>query len=204
MVSKRSKESAAISGIVAGGLLASLELGAGLLTSSLGLISSAFNTIIDFTAAVIAFFAVRKAAEPPDLEHPYGHEKIEALAGMLEIILLFGVCVGIVYAAVLRLVTGSVRVEMLSLAFGVNFVSIIVDSYAFLRLRKTGKKKASAALQAGSLHFFSDALVAAIVLAGLGLYHFGFVLADSVAALLIVPVVLFSSRGVLKSTTGIW
>ncbi len=204
MVSKqKSKESAAKSGIVAGGLLATIELTVGILTSSLGLISSAFNTVMDFTSAIIAFFAVRKAAEPPDLEHPYGHEKIEALAGMLEILLLFVVCAGIMYEALHRLVAVSGKVEMLNLAFGVNFLSMVIDSYAFLRLRKTGKEQASTALEAGSLHFLTDAIIAVIVLVGLGLYNFGYESADSAASLLVVSVVLFSSKGLLKRTTGI-
>ena len=204
MVSKKkSKESAAISGILAGGFLAAIELTAGILTSSLGLVSSAFNTVMDFTAAIIAFFAVRKAAEPPDLEHPYGHEKVEALAGMLEIILLFVVCAGIVYESVLRLMTASGKIEMLNLAFGTNFLSIVIDSYAFLRLRKTSKEHASTALEAGSLHFFVDAVIAVIVLVGLGLYNFGYGPADSVAALFVVLLVFFSSRSLLSRTTGI-
>jgi len=204
MISKqKSKESAAISGILAGGLLATLELTAGIITSSLSLISSAFNTVMDFIAAILAFFAVRKAGEPPDVEHPYGHEKIEPLAGLMEIILLFAVCLWILYEAIIRLVTVSSRVEMWSLAFGINFASIIIDSYAFLRLRKAGREHASAALEAGSLHFSTDALVAVTVLVGLALYKLGYRPADPIAAIVVVSIVLFSSRGLLKRTAGI-
>ena len=192
-----------MSGIIAGGLLAAIELTAGILTSSLGLISSAFNTVMDFTAATIAFFAVRKAAKPPDVEHQYGHEKVEALAGLMEIILLFVVCGWIVYEAILRLVTASGRVEIWPLAFGINFVSITIDSYAFLRLKRSGREHVSIALEAGSLHFFVDALIAVIVLVGLGLYQLNFKLADSVAAIFVVSIVLLSSRNLLGKTTGI-
>ena len=201
---QKSKESAAKSGILAGGILVAIELTTGILTSSLGLISSALNTIMDFTAATIAFFAVRKAAKPPDVEHHYGHEKIEALAGLMEIILLFVVCGWIVYEAVLRLATASGRIEMWPLAFGVNFVSIIIDSYAFLRLKRSGREHVSIALEAGSLHFFVDALIAAIVLVGLGLYQLlDLKLADSVAAIFVVSIVLLSSKNLLGKTTGI-
>ena len=42
------------------------------------------HSAIDLIASIVAFFSVRKADEPADAEHPYGHEKIENLAAMIE------------------------------------------------------------------------------------------------------------------------
>ena len=94
MSTKRSgmSESAAKKGILAGAILTVLEITGGLLSGSLGLMSSAFNTLTDFVAAVITYFAVRESSKPPDEIHTYGHEKNESIAAIGEILLLFTVC----------------------------------------------------------------------------------------------------------------
>ena len=61
--------------------------------------------MIDLIASVIAFVAVRRADEPADEEHPYGHEKVESVAASIEgMLILVGAGV-IVYEAVRRLST---------------------------------------------------------------------------------------------------
>jgi len=200
---QKEKESAAISGVWTGGILGIIELGGGILTASLGLIASALNTILDFMATIIAFVAVRKAGEPPDEEHLYGHEKMESLAALAEIVLLFVVCAWIIFQAFNRLSSGFGEVEMWPLALGINFVSILLDAYAFRRYRSAARKYGSEALGAGALHFITDGLIALVVITGLALYQFGSIwYADSLAALGVVGFILISGVRMMKDATG--
>ncbi|MFM9043401.1 MAG: cation transporter, partial [bacterium] len=68
-----SKESAAGVSIAYNLLLIALKVVVGVITGSVAIISEALHSIMDLVAAVVAFVSVRKADEPADEEHPYGH-----------------------------------------------------------------------------------------------------------------------------------
>lgn len=200
MTAKRSSAtSAALKGIFSGGVLAAVEIIGGLMSGSLGLISSALNSLMDFIAAIITFFAVRESSKPADEAHMYGHEKIESAAAIGEILLLFFMCIWIVFTAVDTLLSGEALVEQFWVAMGTNFLSICLDLFAFISLRRTSRANGSQASEASALHFLNDLLIAVMVIVGLGLYRFGLWYADSVAALGIVAYIGYSSIGLLKS-----
>jgi cation diffusion facilitator family transporter len=204
MSTKRSEksESAAKKGILAGAILTVVEVTGGLVSGSLGLMSSAFNTLTDFVAAVITFFAVRESSKPPDEVHTYGHEKIESVAAIGEILLLFAVCLWIGYNAFSRLMSGGRDIDLFWIAVGTNFVSIVVDMFAFLNLRVSSKKYKSEAIEAGALHFLNDLLIAVVVIVGLVFYLFGVWYADSIAALCIVGYIVYSGLNAVKNSFG--
>src|ERR1700726_3286780 len=83
--------------IAAAGLLVALKLGVGVLTGSLGLISSGIESSGDVVAATLTFFAVRLGGRPADPEHPYGHRRAENLGALGEaaILLAGGVIVSV-------------------------------------------------------------------------------------------------------------
>src|ERR1700694_4273834 len=74
--------------LAAAGFLVILKLGAGLVSGSLGLISSGLESSGDVIAATITFFAVRLSGRPADVEHPYGHRRAENLGALGEAAIL--------------------------------------------------------------------------------------------------------------------
>src|SRR4051812_17563441 len=94
------KRRAAIASLGFNALSTLLKLIAAVLTGSVALLSEAVHSTTDVVASFIAFISVRAAALPPDEEHPYGHGKIESLAGFGESIMLLLIVVYIVVEAV--------------------------------------------------------------------------------------------------------
>ena len=91
------KSRAAALSIASNSALIALKLAAGAITGSIAIITEAVHSLVDLVASVIAFVSVRKADEPADEEHPYGHEKVENLAAAIEgILILVGAAI-IVY-----------------------------------------------------------------------------------------------------------
>jgi len=120
------KSRAAALSIASNALLIALKLAAGAITGSIAIITEAIHSLIDLVASVIAFVSVRKADEPADEEHPYGHEKVENLAATIEgILILVGAAV-IVYEATHRLVVGS-SVESLGVGIAVMGFSVLAN-----------------------------------------------------------------------------
>ena len=80
----RTKAGAASLSVASNSVLIALKLAAGAITGSIAIITEAIHSSIDLLASVIALISVRKADEPADAEHPYGHEKVENLAPAIE------------------------------------------------------------------------------------------------------------------------
>src|SRR4051794_41643341 len=78
------KPRAAAVSIASNSALIALKLAAAAITGSVAILSEALHSAIDLVASVIAFVSVRKADEPADPEHPYGHEKVENVAATIE------------------------------------------------------------------------------------------------------------------------
>ena len=86
-----------------------LKVVAGAITGSIAIITEAVHSSIDLLASIVAYFSLRKADEPADASHMYGHAKVENLAAAIEgMLILVGAGV-IVYEAVRRLADGRRR-----------------------------------------------------------------------------------------------
>src|SRR5205823_1687331 len=79
-----SKRRAATLSIVSNSTLIVLKLAAGAATGSVAIITEAVHSSIDLLASIIALISVRKADEPADDDHRYGHGKAENLAAAIE------------------------------------------------------------------------------------------------------------------------
>jgi cation diffusion facilitator family transporter len=184
------KKRVAFISVLAAVFLTGFKLIIGFLTGSLGIISEALHSGLDLVAAVITYFAVRISDKPADSEHQYGHGKIENLSALIETILLLITCIWIIYEAVHRLITGNTHLEVTVWSYIVVITSIIIDISRSRALYRVAKKHNSQALEADALHFSTDIWSSAVVLLGLICANFGFLSADSIAALAVAVIVL--------------
>ena len=133
----RTKSGAAALSIASNAPLIAIKLAAGAITGSIAIITEALHSLIDLVASVVAFISVRKADEPADADHPYGHEKVESLAATIEgMLILVGAGI-IVYEATHRLVVGS-EVETLGVGIAVMGFSVLANLAVSTVLSQTG------------------------------------------------------------------
>jgi cation diffusion facilitator family transporter len=184
-MSTSEKQSVALFSMFASAGLAGSKLFAALFTGSLGILSEAIHSVIDFGATVITWFAIRWSDLPPDEEHHYGHAKIESIAALVETGLLFATTGWIVWEAISRLMSGHGHVEITWWAVAIIAGSIIIDYNRARALSRVAKKTSSEALEADALHFSSDMWSSLVVLAGLAAVWLGVPAADSIAALVV-------------------
>src|SRR5487761_2552685 len=78
------KEKAALGSIAASAGLAAAKAVIGLLTGSLAILSEAGHSLIDLSATLLTYFAVRISGKPADAEHQYGHGKVESVTALAE------------------------------------------------------------------------------------------------------------------------
>lgn len=159
----------ALSSVVAAVVLLILKLVVGWLSQSLGMLSEAAHSGLDLVAATITFFAVRAAVRPADVDHQYGHGKIDNLSALAETILLFIVCGWIIYEAINRIFFTKVAVDANIWTFIVMALSIVVNISRSKALYRVARKYNSQALEADALHFRTDVWSSAVVIVGLAL-----------------------------------
>ena len=78
--SLRTGQGSALKGILVNGALGAAKLAAGVLGHSYALIADACESFSDVMGSCVTFYALKKASEPADLEHPAGHGRAETLA----------------------------------------------------------------------------------------------------------------------------
>jgi cation diffusion facilitator family transporter len=186
---EQKKQSVALSSVAASMLLTIMKIVAGLMTGSIGILSEAAHSAMDFGAAALTWFAVRVSDKPADEKHHYGHTKIESFSALIETGLLFLTSFWIIYAAEERLITGKAEIEVTWYAIAVIVISIIVDISRATALKKVARETRSQALEADALHFTSDILSSAVVLAGLGFVALGIHWADALAGIIVALLV---------------
>ncbi len=196
------KPAAAAVSIASNSLLIALKLAAAAITGSIAILSEAIHSSIDLIASVIAFVSVRRADEPADVDHPYGHEKAEGVAASIEgVLILVGAGI-IIYEAVQRLVAGA-EVEQLGIGIAVIGFSAVANAGVATFLRRQARRHRSPALAGDAAHLGTDALTSLGVLAGLVLVEAtGAVELDSAMAIVLAGVIVVAGLRILRRSTA--
>jgi len=199
----RTKSGAAGLSIASNSLLIAIKLAAGAITGSIAIVTEAVHSLIDLVASVVAFVSVRKADEPADADHPYGHEKVESLAAAIEgMLILIGAAI-IVYEATHRLVVGA-EVESLGVGIAVMGFSVVANLFVSSVLSRQAREHDSPALEGDAAHLRTDALTSAGVLAGLAIVEItGIVAFDSITALAVAAAIVVAGLRILRRSSGV-
>jgi len=141
------------------------------LTGSISILAQAADSLLDLFAGIITFSAIRIAARPADAEHPYGHGKVEDVAGVLQGILIFIAGGLIIYSAIGRIIRGS-SIELVEGGIAMMVVSIVVSIFLARHLLSVSRTTGSVALEANARNIAADVYSASAVLVGLAVVRF--------------------------------
>jgi cation diffusion facilitator family transporter len=197
------KTRAAAVSILSNSLLIALKLAAGVVTGSIAIITEAIHSSIDLMASVIAFFSVRKADEPADESHPYGHQKVENLAAAIEgMLILVGAAV-IVFESVRRLAEGS-EVEKLGFGIAVIGFSAVANLFVSGFLSRRARVTDSPALEGDAAHLRTDAATSFGVLLALVLVQItGVEQLDPIVALIVAAAIVYAGIRILSRSSRV-
>ena len=152
------KSRAALVSVGSNTCLIIIKLLVGMVSGSVSIISEAIHSGMDLVAALIAWFSVRKSDIPPDPRHPYGHDKIENISGVLEAVLILIASGWIIFEAVKKLLLPEGPVEEISLGVAVMLTSAAVNWIVSSYLYRVANEEDSVALAADALHLKADVL----------------------------------------------
>jgi len=196
------KEKTARLSIISNTGLVLLKFVVGISIGSVSIISEAIHSSMDLVAAVIAFFAVRKSAEPPDPEHTFGHGKFEDISGLVEALLIFIAAALIIYESVQKLLGEEPEhftPAMLMAGIAVMGFSALVNWYVSSRLMKVAKQTDSIALESDAWHLRTDVFTSLGVFFGLILIRLtGITIFDPIVAICVAIVIMKAAYDLTK------
>ncbi len=195
-------ERMAIGSIGIGIVVLAMKAAAWWLTGSAALFSDALETTVNVAAGVIALGALRVAAAPADDNHPYGHDKAEFFAAVIEGVLIVVAALSIFHHA--WAVWSDPRPLQYPLqGISLNAVATVLNAGWSAMLLRAGRRLRSPVLVADGHHLLADVVTSCGVTLGVALVVLtGFLLLDPLLAAATGIYVLFAGMRVISSSVG--
>jgi cation diffusion facilitator family transporter len=166
-------------------------------TGSLSLLADALHSVTDSANNVLGLVAIKFSSPLPDREHPYGHNKFEAL-GALGIAAFLGIaCFEIVQGALERILKGGEPVKVSPPELWLLLIVLGINIFVAFYERNVGKRVGSSILIADATHTMSDIWVTISVIGGLIGVWLGYQWLDVALAFPVALLVFWSGWSVL-------
>ncbi|MBD2213941.1 cation transporter [Nostoc linckia FACHB-104] len=167
-------------------------------TGSLSLLADALHSVTDSANNVLGLVTSKFSSPKPDREHPYGHQKFEAV-GALGISAFLGIaCFEILQGAIERILKGGQPVTISASELWLLLIVLGVNIFVTFYERGVGKRVGSPILIADATHTMSDVWVTITVIGGLIGVSLGYQWLDIVLAFPVALLVFWSGWSVLK------
>ncbi len=186
-------------GIVVNTLLFVLKLFVGLLTSSVAVNADAINNLSDASTGIITLIGFKLSAKVADKEHPFGHGRLEYIAGLIVAVIILAVGVHFLQESLLRIFHPE-KLQMNRTATVLYGGTLLFKLWLLAFYRTVGQRISSEVIRAASFDSLSDLLITAVVLlAVLFAPHTDFPV-DGIAGTLVALMVLFGGVKIIRDT----
>ena len=189
----RKGASLVVRGMVLNVVLGLIKVGGGVLGNAYALVADGIESFCDIAISILIWAGFKWAARPPDANHPYGHGKAEAVAGLFTSVVVLGASAGVGWHAVNEIRDPRRLPQWWTL---VILAGVIAAKVIFSRrLNEVGRDTDSTALGAEAWHHLSDAITSAAAFVGIAIAVTGgqaYAAADGWAALIASAVISFN------------
>lgn len=158
---------AALVGAVSNLLLFSFKLLIGLIVQSMTIITDAINNLTDMSSCVVNLVGFRLSSKPADKDHPYGHERIEYIAGLIISFIIIALAIMLGYTTIIRLINKDYTTydtKTFIIAIVILSVAILGKLWQGLFYRKIAKLINSVSLKASAQDSINDVISTSFVL----------------------------------------
>lgn len=178
-------------GIICNCLLAAGKLIVGHMTSSMSITADGLNNLSDGASSIVTLLGFKLAEKPADRKHPYGHARIEYIAGLTVAVMILFIGLEMGKSSVEKLIDPE-PIEFSFTAVWVLFASILVKLFMMLFNLKMGRRINSNALLATAADSRNDVMTTSAVLAASIVEHFYDVRIDGVMGIAVSLFILYS------------
>ena len=172
---------------------------AGTLAKSVSITADAFNNLADAGSSIITLLGFRLARQKPDTKHPFGHGRIEYIAGLLVSAAIILMGFELAKSSISKIISPE-PIEFSVLTAAILVCSILVKLYMVFYNKSIGKKIKSATLGATALDSCSDCIATSVVLVSSLIAHFFKINIDGFCGVLVAAFVIYSGIRALQET----
>lgn len=188
------------SGVLLNLALAAAKFAGGVWGNSYALVADAVESLLDIFSSVLVWAGFRVASRPPDQDHPYGHGKAAAVAGLAVAAVVCLAAAGIAVQSVREILTPHHAPHWLTLPLLAGVVGL--KEWFSRRMRRLDAQYGSSGLKAEAWHHRSDALTSAAAFLGIAIALIGgegWEAADDWAALAACGVIAANGLGIARA-----
>lgn len=189
-------------GIISNLLLFALKMTFGLISGSVAIIGDSINNLSDMGSSIITLLGFKLAAMPADDEHPYGHERIEYIAGLIVSIIILVVGFQLLQDSIEAIIQNT-RIEVKIITLVILGISIFIKVWQGFFYKKIAKTIQSVALEATAQDSINDVVSTSVILIGSIIIFFfpnlPFAL-DGVLGIFVAIFIFIGGIGMIKET----
>ena len=172
------------------------------ITNSVAFLTDALESIVNVVAGFLGLYSLQISAKPKDVEHPYGHGKIEFISAAVEGVMIAFAALFIFFESIRNLII-PVPVQQLHIGIGLIALSGVINFVLGKWCLRTGNQNHSLALVASGKHLLSDTYTTLGILVGLVLIYVTRIpWLDSVVAILFACIIFYTGFRIVRSSVA--
>ena len=170
----------------------------GILSGSVAVLASAVDSILDMFVSLFNYYAINNSEKPADEVFNYGRGKIEALASVIEGVIITMSGLFLLYTAIKKYYTNEIS-SYLSTSLVVMIISLVVTIALVIYLNKVAKKTNNMVIKADALHYKTDVWVNGAVLFSIIIVYFtGYEIVDIIIGAAISVFIIYSAYELIQ------
>jgi len=190
---------AGIVGIITNIFLSLIKIIIGIIATSIAIIADGLNNLSDSFSSIITLFGFKMAAKPADKDHPYGHQRIEYLTGLVVSIIILLIGMMLFKSGIDKILNPSALKPTL-ITIIILILSILLKLWQFLFYRINGKFINSYTLVATSIDSLNDVITTFVVLISIIVYYRFQINIDGYMTLIVAIFIIINGIKLIKGT----
>lgn len=186
-------------GIFCNLLLFTIKIFAGLLTGAISIVADAFNNLSDAGSSIVTLIGFRMAGKPADHDHPFGHGRIEYIAGLIVSALILLMGFELLKSSIDKILNPT-PLESSNISILILIISVCIKLWMGFFNRKIGKKLNASAMIATSADSFNDCIATTAVLVGFLVFKFANINLDGYMGVAVALFVMWAGYNTAKDT----
>ncbi len=179
-------------------LLVILKLFVGIASGSVAVLASAIDSLLDLAVSLFNYFALHNTEKAPDEKFNYGRGKLEAIAAVIEGVIISISGLYILYAAIDKLIHGY-QTSYLHESIIIMLISLLITGALVLFLNYVYRHTRSMVIRSDALHYKTDLYSNAVILISLLIIHFTQIyMIDAILGILIALYIIYSAYALIK------
>ena len=189
--------------LLANAVVVAVKLSIGIRTGTLAVLGAALESGLDMLNNVMGILLVTLAAQAPDDDHPYGHDKFETLGAIGIVGFLSITCFELLREGVQKLARPELPRQPTQGEIALLAATALINIFVVWYERKRGRELQSAFLMADAAHTVSDVYVTGLAVLSLVVTRLGYARLDAALAIIVALIIAWTGYGILRETVPI-